>query len=531
MKRKLWYGLCVGMLLASLTACEGEKDSSGGESGSIKDAVVSKTEGNEQDKEETDTEKSDTEKTDQGNSEEKQQTPEEKFADREKAGSTLISVYYPENWTYMEEETDDEDNYCSMEFYVGTSVDDAEFDVVISASSEKASGFREELLNRGIMLEDYADGSALTAKIGDMTYAPVGEDGSSYLGYIYRDEQSGTTYKIRVLKGDRDSTEIQELIEGVYFTPQNTDHVEAPWPWDGAPFEAQLMEQMVGSFTIVPEEIPFEESHVVTDIMDHQFYKGGDKIYHLLEDTLTTYIYSDGVLKYDSQLNVGEDCEQISADENGMLYLSQGIFEVIGVKDGAVVMQSNVRGDLTMHPSGKWGITSWVNNDTQYVTNKDGNLTAEPWILTNLNDDSQRQGRFKIIDNVAITDSHIMVAGTEASEDNNKKIAIYDYDGNELLFFGGEDIFEDEDCMGYVTGMLETENGFVAADGNMRRFFFWAKDGTFIGKIDTSDIFGTDYPWIEDMQLAEDGSIWVALTQEREDESADELLFFRLTGF
>lgn len=45
------------------------------------------------------------------------------------------------------------------------------------------------------------------------------------------------------------------------------------------------------------------------------------------------------------------------------------------------------------------------------------------------------------------------------------------------------------------------------------------------------ELIGTSYPWLEDMQLLEDGSLLVALTQEREDESADELLFFRLTGF
>ena len=524
MKRKIWYGICMGMLLMSLASCGKDKDVSG-ESGSIKDAVDSK-----KDVDSPDENEKDSEQAEQAGKEDGGETEENKLADRESVSTTLVTVYYPENWTYLEEETDDGDSYCSMEFFVGTSEDDADFDVVISAANEKASRFRDELLNNGIALEDYADGSALTANIGDMTYTPIDGGGASYPGYMYRNEQSGTTYRIRVLKGERDSAEVQELMEGVQFTPQTTDYVEAPWPWDGEPFNAQLAEQMVGSFTIVPEAISFEESFTTPEIMEHQFYKEGDKIYHLLEDTLTTYVYADGVLKYDSELNVGKDCELISGDDSGMLYLSQGINEVLGVKDGAIAMQTAVKGDLVMHPSGEWGITYWVNSDTQYVKNNDGNLTAEPWILINLRDDDARQGRFKIIDNVTITDSHIMVAGTEASENERKKIAIYDYDGNELMVLGGEET-SDEDSMGCVTGMVETENGFVAADGNMRRIYFWAKDGTFIGRIHTKDIFGAEYPWLEDMQLAEDGSIWVELTQERADESADELLFFRLTGF
>ena len=74
-------------------------------------------------------------------------------------------------------------------------------------------------------------------------------------------------------------------------------------------------------------------------------------------------------------------------------------------------------------------------------------------------------------------------------------------------------------------------NGYVAADGNMRDFYFWTKEGTVIGAISVTDLFGTNYPWIEDMQLLDDGSILVALTEEREDRSCNELLFFRLTGF
>jgi hypothetical protein len=86
-------------------------------------------------------------------------------------------------------------------------------------------------------------------------------------------------------------------------------------------------------------------------------------------------------------------------------------------------------------------------------------------------------------------------------------------------------------CDHSITGMAETENGFVAADGNMREIQFWAKDGTHVGAISTEDIFGVSYPWLEDMQLLDDGSLLIMLTQERDDGSANELMFFRLTGF
>ena len=89
-----------------------------------------------------------------------------------------------------------------------------------------------------------------------------------------------------------------------------------------------------------------------------------------------------------------------------------------------------------------------------------------------------------MIDDVQITNSHIMVAGSMAAEDEGTKIIVYDYDGNQLLKLGGEDI-SSPDKLGSITGMAETENGFVAADGNMREIQFWAKDGTHVGAIST----------------------------------------------
>ena len=123
-----------------------------------------------------------------------------------------------------------------------------------------------------------------------------------------------------------------------------------------------------------------------------------------------------------------------------------------------------------------------------------------------------------------------MVAGKIAAEDGKTKIIVYDYDGNQLLELGGTDS-GDSDNLGAITGMAETENGFVAIDGNMREIQFWAKDGTHVGAISTEDIFGVSYPWLEDMQLLDDGSLLIMLTQERDDGSANELMFFRLTGF
>ena len=41
-------------------------------------------------------------------------------------------------------------------------------------------------------------------------------------------------------------------------------------------------------------------------------------------------------------------------------------------------------------------------------------------------------------------------------------------------------------------------------------------------KLGGDDIFGISYPWLEDMQLLDDGSLLIMVTQERDDGSANE---------
>ena len=66
----------------------------------------------------------------------------------------------------------------------------------------------------------------------------------------------------------------------------------------GEPLEPVLAKQMVGSYTIVPEYIPFKEAQGVMQIMEHQFVKQGNQVFHLLENKLDTYEYSESGLKF-----------------------------------------------------------------------------------------------------------------------------------------------------------------------------------------------------------------------------------------
>ena len=83
--------------------------------------------------------------------------------------------------------------------------------------------------------------------------------------------------------------------------------------------------------------------------------------------------------------------------------------------------------------------------------------------------------------------------------------------------------------LGSITFAAKTGNGFMAMDGNMRDVVLWAEDGTWLGAVEDSDLFGTYYPWFASGDVMDDGSILVVMTEDRADESAMEAIAFKIS--
>ena len=64
-----------------------------------------------------------------------------------------------------------------------------------------------------------------------------------------------------------------------------------------------------------------------------------------------------------------------------------------------------------------------------------------------------------------------------------------------------------------------------------RNLYIWGPDASVLGSVEAPDLFGARYAWIAGAAKQDDGSILVALTQDRDDDSATELLLYRLSGF
>ena len=76
---------------------------------------------------------------------------------------------------------------------------------------------------------------------------------------------------------------------------------------------------------------------------------------------------------------------------------------------------------------------------------------------------------------------------------DEQAIFVYDVNGNLQLTLGDKE-FGEPDSLGSISAVLETQNGFMGIDGNMRAVCLWTSDGTFIGTLEDTDLFGTYYP-------------------------------------
>ena len=447
--------------------------------------------------------------------------------------TTLWRAEMPDAFVRKEDTGRDEEDYTSLTFEyrkdASSEKSDATLNVLVSLE-ERPRSFRRSVGKTIAELKNYANGVD-TVKIGGINFienktTSWGEPVTTYRG---RDESSTADISIAIT-GEIDENVLNTVLTSFELTAPDIGHKDPPWPWDGVRFEPVIKPIMSGSFTITPEYIASEEPIVLSTIMASQIAAVGDSVYAVTNSEMGEWQFTDdktGLTLIQSKI-LDEEYEYISCDNAGNLYMSPGLNKIIVMNGFEKVFQSSLKHDLSVHPSGTWGISFWVNSDPMKVTIGDGVMGEESWVLKNLNKDEEREGAFRMISQITVNDKHIIVAGKHVKSDS-EAIVVYDLSGKELFMLANTD--GEKIGLGSITGVVETENGFLATDGNMREINLWNKSGEFIGDIRVKDLFGASYCWLEDMQQLADGSIMVAISQTREDSSADELLFFRLTGF
>lgn len=427
---------------------------------------------------------------------------------------------YSDDWTF--DEKDDlrlnEGHYAeiTLKYMDG---DDQVASVAITGEIDDPSAYRDFLKRAGIdAYSMVTNGDVETTDIGgvDMIRYDSVSWGEDVRTYYARIEQANMTAIVQIY-GDIESELVAQLLSTLIFKAKDIGHVDPPWPWNGEPFTAEDHNKMIGTFTIESKQILIDESLPIDDIFSGIIAAHSDTLYILSDGALKQYAYDGAGLTYIANIATDSEYKNISMDHDGTLYLSAFMKEFIGMKDGAKTFSFNGPKIVAMHPSGKWGISRFTSPDVEKITFSGGTLSTEAWKFEELT----------LINTITIGEDEIYVTGNSVKTGYHA-IFVYDLNGNLQTSFGEE---ENRVKLGSVTSVIKTQNGYFAVDGNMRLLHFWTLEGNYIGALDDGDLLGTGYPWMSTAIKLSDGSILLGLAIERLDESADEFVLYRLTGF
>ncbi len=503
--------LLVAVMLISLTACGKGKS----ETAAPEDSAAAQTE--------------------EANTEQ-QQKPEYEFISPNTISSDFVELTYDEDdgWVLPEYYLYDEATYSNIELVIpfeegtdierdevpeqeGDGVYDQEVNVEISYSIEDVSTFRYYLDTYGYDQHKYADNAYDMTNIGGADCALYeGERWSvPYQTYLGRIENANATVTISITGAEPGDERIDKLLSGLTFKSEDIGNVDPPWPWEGEAFSTADKEATVGKYTLHSKWVSAADSIIISGSYQYNGAAADGDEYLLIDGVLKHYTYDGKSLTYAEDIELGDNYENVLADANGTLWISDYSMPVISVKNGAQKSYDELEGVLAMHPSGKWGIID-CGSEYKRIT-FDGDTTTEKTVAF---DDVDWMSELLIDDN------HIYACG-DAADGSGHKVFVYNTKGKLQMTLEGED----GAALGSITFVAETNNGFIALDAYNREVILWEKDGTYIGAADHDELFGTNKPWLCGASVLSDDSILIYITDERADGSAEELLTFNLSGF
>lgn len=436
-------------------------------------------------------------------------------AEGELIEASLFSFRYdPELWV-IDEEPEDDWAFVSMQIPNPEDPEDYLVWLDISAIEDDHHSFRSNLRYYGFDAYDYAVNDAYeTVEIGGVNFlASIDEDGAFY---FMRLESAGIDVEIEIY-GDSEHEAVASVLDSLVFTIDDGDNVDAPWPWDGEPYAVDPGSTVVGTFTLNSEQIPFTEYVIADEIFAQNIASVGDSVYIINDCVAAEYRFDGETLTFVSELDLDDEYEFVDAASDGTVWFSSFMRPLINWDGEKTIASYDDTDTVSMHPDGTWGINWFYDSTVQKLTFADGIMTSQDFTLGELDSVSQI-----CVDAMG----NVFACGRSLEDDYHR---VYVYDENLEL----QTVLQESDGtgLGSVTFATATDNGFLLLDGNMREVLLYTADGTMIGKCDFDDLFGTYYPWPCDACVTDDGSILVIMTDERMDESAEEVIVFKLTGF
>ena len=424
-------------------------------------------------------------------------------------------------WKYDSEKLRDTENgsYLYVEMPKPDEPDKKLVGIEVDAKVTTTYTFREDLYNFGIDEHDYVDGKIETVNIGGVDF--IKNLNSTTLTYIARLEGANETIKIRIT-GEPENADVQPALDSLKFTVTDIGNVDGPWYWEGEPFSTDDMTATVGSFDISAKFLKMSEPSITHEVFNHNIAYSDGYLYLLSETVVGKYAIGETGVELQETYTLDTKFDSIMSTDDGRLLLSGFSKPLVEWKDGEIVKEYS--GDakyVALDPSGSFGISYFgKGEEVKKVT-----ISGDSMELTDmpLNDCGT-------IMHANVSKNHIFLCGSSSDEnDKGHKVFVYDTHGALQMTLT---VPEDSGSgLGSVTYVVETANGFMAMDGNMRTIVFWDTTGNYIGTLEDSDLFGTNYPWFANTVVTPDGTIFTVMTEERSDKSAKEVLIYQISGF
>lgn len=438
--------------------------------------------------------------------------------DGETIETTLWKLTYDSKvWKIDEDEFSDEDDYSKVILIIPDD-DGYLINVEIRASVEDAEGFRDNLTYYDFDQYEYAVNNAYElTKVGGVDCVKhEGEYwGEPCVRYFGRVEDAGATVFVEII-GDYEDERVVNLLTGLEFTLTDTGNTDAPWYWEGEPFSAEDKAFGVGVFSVNSKWIPFDECVIANETFDHAVAVTGNTAYIAGDGAVKQYAFNGDTLKFEKDIDIEGDYSYINATDDGSVWLSGFGEDLVCLKDGVQTATYDGTDNVTMHPSGKWGISWFSDSECEKITISGDTITTETITFAEVD----------TISTVIIDKDYIYVAGN-AVDESGHKVFVYNQNGTLQKTLADEE----GEGLGSVTFVAKIPQGFIGLDGNMREVIFWDNTGAFAGCADDDELFSTSYPWFCGGTLLSDGSILTVMTEDRADESAMELIAFTLGGF
>ena len=230
-------------------------------------------------------------------------------------------------------------------------------------------------------------------------------------------------------------------------------------------------------------------------------------------------------------LQLPHKVENLSRDERGRLFASNGIFAAYVVKDGKQELVCDTKGQIEIHRSGKWGIAPYVNATVRLVEVEKETCTSEDWVLSDLSDDQKRKGPFANVTSAAVVGDVVWIGGVVAKKDAPAQPRIvvgYSKAGKEKVRFGAD--ADPEAQFGWVHAIESCGQNLCVLDANRRRVSVWTRTGKHVAAVSLPELFGVAHPWVPDFTVAKDGSAWFVVAQNRGKSGVTEGLIYRVRG-